>query len=292
MTMVTVADVLQAGVRTLQSHSDTPRLDAEILLSKLLDLTRSALIVRGADLIAEDRRRAYADLLAHRMRGAPVSYLTGAREFWSMELDVTPDVLVPRPETELLVELALALCPVRETRSVLDLGTGSGAVALAIAAERPRVHVTGTDISAAALAVARTNGRKLAPQRVVWRLGSWFDAVPGERFDIVVANPPYVADDDPALLKLASEPRLALASGPKGLNALTSIIDGAARHLMPHGWLLLEHGSTQPGEVAGMLARRGFGAIRSHLDYSGKPRVTLGKVRTLGSILLSQQEHS
>jgi release factor glutamine methyltransferase len=276
--MYTVADALQAGVRTLESRSDTPRLDAEILLSKLLDVSRSALIVRGQDLLAEDRRRAYAELLTRRARGAPVAYLTGSREFWSLNLAVTPDVLVPRPETELLVELALTLCPKDERRRVLDLGTGSGAVALAIAAERPCVAITGVDISAAALAVARDNGRRLAPQRVAWRLGSWFDAVPRECFDLIVGNPPYVAADDPALAVLAAEPRLALASGPIGLDALTAIIDGAARHLLPDGWLLLEHGSTQAGAVADMLGRQGFGAIRTHEDYSGNPRVTLAQV--------------
>jgi release factor glutamine methyltransferase len=281
MTVVdTVAASLQMGVRTLQSHSDSPRLDAEILLCKVLDVSRTALIARSDELVPDDGRQAYEKLIARRVRGAPISYLTGSREFWSLELTVTPDVLVPRPETELVVELALALCPLDQTHSVLDLGTGSGAIALAIAAERPSVRITGIDISAPALAVAMQNSRKLDLPHVQWRVGSWFDAVPGERFDIIVANPPYVASGDPALTKLAAEPLLALASGPTGLEALAAIIDRAARHLNPRGWLLLEHGSTQADQVAGMLDAQGFSGIRSHHDYSGKPRVTLGTVHS------------
>lgn len=278
--MDTVAASLQRAVRTLRSHSDSPQLDAEILLGKVLEVSRSALIVRGEEPVSDDSRQAYEELIARRVQGAPISYLTGSREFWSLELTVTPDVLVPRPETELVVELALALCPLDQRRSVLDLGTGSGAIALAIAAERPSVRITGIDVSAPALAVAVQNSRKLELPRVQWRIGSWFDAVPGERFDIIVANPPYVAADDPALTKLAAEPLLALSSGPTGLEALAAIIDRAALHLNPRGWLLLEHGSTQADQVAGMLDAHGFSGIRSHHDYSGKPRVTLGTVHS------------
>jgi release factor glutamine methyltransferase len=280
MTEHSIAAALQVAAGTLENHSETPRLDAELLLGKVLGVTRTTLIVRGAEQVPEVSRSAYAKLLAHRVRGTPVAYLTGSREFWSLNLTVTPDVLVPRPDTELLVELALTLCPEDASRRILDLGTGSGAVALAIAAERPCVHMTGVDISPAALGVARENGRRLGLQRVAWRLGSWFAGVSGERFDLIVANPPYVAAGDPALVKLAAEPRLALASGADGLDALAAIIERAVPHLMPGGWLLLEHGSTQAGQVAGMLERQGFGKIRSHADYSGNARVTLGHVHT------------
>ena len=278
--MDTVAAALQMAVRTLSNHSDSARLDAEILLCQVLQLSRSALIVRGADPIAAESRHAYEHLIARRVHGAPIAYLTGKREFWSLELSITPDVLVPRPETEVLVELALRLLPTDQARSVLDLGTGSGAIALAIASERPLVCATGIDICEHALAVAIANSRKLELPDVRWRVGSWFDAVPGERFDLIVANPPYVASSDPALKQLTAEPALALSSGPTGLEALTKIVDRAALHLQPGGWLLLEHGSTQAEDVAAMLEHRRFGGISSHADYSGKTRVTLGTVHT------------
>jgi len=197
-----------------------------------------------------------------------------------MPLKVTPAVLVPRHETELLVEMALKVIPKAEVRSVLDLGTGSGAVALAIASERPLARVTGADVSPAALGVARDNARSLALPNVAWRLGSWFDAVPGERFDAIVANPPYVAAGDPALAALEAEPEIALVSGPAGLDALTAIIEGAAPHLESGGWLVLEHGSTQQGRVASLLERRGFCGVETHEDFSGRPRVTLGNFQS------------
>jgi release factor glutamine methyltransferase len=278
--MDTVAAALQMAIGTLLNHSDSPRLDAEILLCQVLKVPRSALIVRGADPIAVESRHAYERLIARRVHGAPIAYLTGTREFWSLELTVTPDVLVPRPETEVLVELALGLLPRDQTRSVLDLGTGSGAIALAIASERPLARVTGIDVSEHALSVAMANSHRLGLLGVHWRVGSWFDAVPGERFDLIVANPPYVASDDPALKHLSAEPALALSSGPTGLEALRKIVDCAAPHLRPGGWLLLEHGSTQAEDVAGMLERRCFSGIRSHADYSGKARVTLGTVHS------------
>jgi release factor glutamine methyltransferase len=272
----TVAAALQRAAQTLAHHGDSPRLDAEILLGRVLGVSRSALIVRGADPISAETQAAYDALIVRRMQGAPVAYLTGTREFWSLELDVTPDVLVPRPETEVLVELALGLLPKDAPRSVLDLGTGSGAIALAIASERPLVCMTGVDVSGQALAVAMANSRKLGLMQIRWRAGSWFQAVRDQRFDMIVSNPPYVASNDPALERLAAEPAIALSCGPTGLESLDRIAGGAAAHLNPGGWLLLEHGNTQADEVARMLECRGFGHIRSHADYSGNARVTLG----------------
>ena len=272
----TVESALGQGVRSLSLHSDSPQLDAEVLLSGVLEISRAALIARGSDVLADPDLRVYRELLERRRSGAPVAYLTGRREFWSLPLKVTPAVLVPRPETERLVEVALEHLPKSAERAVLDLGTGSGAVALAIASERPLARVVGVDVSPGALGVARDNVRSLALPNVTFRLGSWFDAVPGELFDVVVANPPYVADDDPALAALAAEPALALVAGPAGLDALAAIISEAPQHLSRDGWLLLEHGSTQEHEVAKLLERRGFGGIACLSDYSGLPRVTRG----------------
>ena len=275
---LTVTAALQRAVQMLSSHGDSPRLDAEILLARILGLSRPALIVRGADPVSAETRLAYDELIAGRMQGTPVAYLTGTREFWSLELDVTPDVLVPRPETEILVELALGLLPQDVPLSVLDLGTGSGAIALAIASERPLVSMTGVDVCERALAVAMANSRKLGLMQVEWRAGSWFQGVQNRRFDMIVSNPPYVASSDPALERLAAEPALALSCGPTGLEAFDRIIDGAAGHLNQGGWLLLEHGNTQADDVARRLECRGFDDIRSHADFSGNARVTLGAI--------------
>jgi release factor glutamine methyltransferase len=283
----TVAQTLQSGARSLDSHSDSPRLDAELLLGKILGLSRSGLIARGNDPVASECARGYANLIEERLRGAPVAYLTGTREFWSLALRVTPAVLVPRPETELLVELVLQHLPEHQASpsadracSILDLGTGSGAIALAVASERPGARVTGVDISPSALEVAIQNSRDLGLAHVDWRLGSWFAPVLGERFDVIVANPPYVAAADPALEKLTAEPAIALCDGPTGLEALSAIAGAAAPHLHENGWLILEHGCNQAPDVAQLLERHGFTEVRSHLDFSGKPRVTLGTVHS------------
>jgi len=275
-----VTDILQAGARTLLHHSESPRLDAELLLGKVLGLSRAALVAHDNDPVTDKCERSYAGLIEQRMRGAPVAYLTGIREFWSLPLTVTPDVLVPRPETEVLVELALRLLPEREDCSILDLGTGSGAVALAIASERPRAQITAVDISPPALGVATRNATSLGLSRIQWRLGSWFDAVPGERFDMIVANPPYVAAHDPALAMLSAEPTIALCPGATGLEALRAIAASAPLHLHECGWLLLEHGRDQAADVADLLGRHGFEAVCSHPDFSGRPRVTLGTLHT------------
>jgi release factor glutamine methyltransferase len=283
----TVSQLLQCGARSLEGHSDSPRLDAELLLGKTLGLPRSGLIARGNDPVASASARSYASLIEQRLRGAPVAYLTGTREFWSLALRVTPAVLVPRPETELLVELALQRLPEHQASpsadracSILDLGTGSGAIALAIASERPGARITGVDVSPSALEVAIQNSRDLGISGIDWRLGSWFAPVPGERFDVIVANPPYVAAADPALGKLTAEPAIALCAGPTGLEALSAIAGAAAPHLRNQGWLILEHGSDQAPDVAQLLERHGFTEVRSHLDFSGCPRVTLGTVHT------------
>jgi release factor glutamine methyltransferase len=290
--VATVIDNLRSGAHALRTLSESPRLDAELLLGFVLGLSRAGLIARSGDAVAAKKEDAFAALIDRRLRGAPVAYLTGTREFWSLPLTVTPAVLVPRPETELLVELALERIPKQGAHradstgsaasagSVLDLGTGSGAIALAIASERPGLRVTGVDISPAALEVANQNARGLGLAHIDWRLGSWFEAVRGEKFDVIVANPPYVAAADPALQTLTAEPLMALSAGPLGLDALSDIAREAAAHLKAQGWLLLEHGSDQAPAVARLLEVHGFTGVCSHIDFSGKPRVTLGTVHS------------
>jgi release factor glutamine methyltransferase len=283
----TIAQALRDATLRLSGQGGSPRLDAELLLGLTLGLSRPALIVRGAEPISPENQRLFDGLIERRLGGAPVAYLTGTREFWSLELGVDPAVLVPRPETERLVELALELLPQHGALSVLDLGTGSGAIALAIASERPLVSMTGTDLSEEALAVAMANARRLGLTRIRWSAGSWFQAVAAQRFDMIVANPPYVAAHDPALQRLAAEPALALTCGPTGLEAFDRIIEDAPEHLNSGGWLLLEHGNTQAEDVARRLAKRGFSHIRSHADHSGNARVTLGNLVTLGNVPVS-----
>jgi release factor glutamine methyltransferase len=245
-------------------------------MGKVLGLSRSALIARDNESLATDDERAYTDLVLQRRRGVPIAYLMGGREFWSLPLMVTPAVLVPRPETETLVEHALKLMPRDVPCSVLDLGTGCGAIALSLASERPHWAMTGVDLSPQALQVAAQNSRALQMPHIRWRMGCWFAAVSGERFDLIVANPPYIATADPALAGLAAEPAMALISGPTGLEALSLIIAQAPQHLFAGGRLVLEHGITQALAVAAMLEHHGFASIQTIPDFSGRPRVTLG----------------
>ncbi len=274
--VATIAQILASAARALRAYSDSPRLDAELLLGKVLGLSRSSLIAHDARLLDATDERVYADLLDQRVRGVPIAYLTGAREFWSLPLILTPDVLVPRPETESLVQHALQVMPENAPASVLDLGTGSGAIALSLASERSCWDITAVDLSPQALEVAVQNSTALKLPRIKWRLGNWFGAVPGERFHLIVSNPPYIAEGDRALAGLAAEPVMALTAGPSGLNSLRAIIAQAPLHLHASGWLVLEHGATQAPAVSDLLAQHGFTSVTTFSDFSGKPRITLG----------------
>jgi release factor glutamine methyltransferase len=209
----------------------------------------------------------------------PVAYLLGRREFWSLDFAVTPAVLVPRPETELLVQRVLDLVSA-PAASVADLGTGSGAIAIALANDRPDWRVLGTDASAQALEVARANGERLAAGRVEWALGNWYAALGIRKFDALVSNPPYIAGEDPVLSGdgLAHEPRGALTPGGDGYADLATLINGSPGHLRPGGWLALEHGATQGETVRSLLVARGFTHVTSHRDLAGHERVTEGNL--------------
>ncbi len=287
-----IAQSLLHAERRLAPISESPRLDAEVLLAHLLRIGRGALRARADQPLGEGPSQAYATLLARRAAGEPVAYLTGEREFWSLPLAVTPAVLVPRPDTETLVERALELLPANAPAGVLDLGTGSGAIALAIAHERPLAAVTAVDLSADALAVAAGNARTLGIGNVTWLQGSWYAPVAGRRFDLIVSNPPYVASGDPALARLAAEPRLALTPGPTGLEAFEHIVESAARHLTARGWLVLEHGADQGPAVAALLERSGLREITTRVDAAGHPRVTSGSAPAAAPSSTSVQERT
>ena len=255
--------------------------EAQRLLAAVLGRTRGWLLANEQYALAPDARARYAAWVARRARGEPLAYITGEKEFWSLPLRVTPDVLVPRPETELLVERALALLPALPAGGspppqVADLGTGSGAIALALAHERPHWRVTATDRSAAALAVARGNAGRLGLERVRFLQGEWLAPLVGERLDLLVSNPPYIAAGDPALgdPALGHEPHGALCSGPDGLEDLRALIAAAPGHLRPGGWLLLEHGASQGEAVCALFASQGWTRVRCHADLAGKPRVS------------------
>lgn len=271
-----IKQYLEDGAAILHAVSESPRLEAELLMGLVLRKPRSFLHAWPERHLRIPEADCYETLLRRRFSGEPIAYMTGIREFWSMPLKVTPDVLIPRPETELLVEKALLRLPDDEDLRVLDLGSGCGAVSLAIARERPRANVVGVDISRAALDVARTNARLQKLDNVEFRESDWFDAVRGEKFHVVVGNPPYVAEDDPHLSRgdALFEPRLALDAGPGGMECFRAIIDRAHNYIVRQGWLLLEHGPDQHMPLRRLLEAQHYHDISIHRDAAGHNRVT------------------
>lgn len=276
---VTVATLLRMAGTRLANASSTPRLDAEILLAHVLQISRSQLFAHPEQRVADKQLRLFALLVVARHKGRPVAYLTGQRDFWSLSLKVSPATLIPRPETEVLVEQALRHVPVGARWYLLDLGTGSGAIALALAKERPHCRVTAIDVSGSALEVARENAKSLGLQNVEFLQGDWFTPIAGRRYSLIASNPPYVPDADPHLNAgdLRFEPRRALTGGPDGLAAIRKIALRAPSHLEPGGVLALEHGYDQATGVRGLLAAAGFGELQTFRDLTGIERVTTGR---------------
>jgi release factor glutamine methyltransferase len=272
--MMRIADALE-----LARESRVDRLDAQWLLAHRLKRPRAWLLAHDDSVLDAADEAAFRAGIAERAGGVPLAYVTGEREFCGLVLQVSPAVLVPRPETEGLVEWALQWLDGEAARrpapAVADLGTGSGAIALALKQRCPRAALTATDASPAALTVAAANGQQLGIE-VEWRLGDWWQAVAGGRFDLVVANPPYVAGDDPHLAALRHEPLGALTPGGDGLDALRRIVGGAAAHLQPGGALLLEHGHDQGATVRGLLQAAGFTGVSTRDDLAGMARCTGG----------------
>ena len=263
--------VLAKAVSTLAAASDTPQLDAEVLLAFVTARARSSLLAFPERRVAPGEAQHFAVLAARRAAGEPLAYLTGAREFFSLALAVTRAVLVPRPETELLVDETLARCAALAQPAVLDVGTGSGAIALAVKHERPAAAVTGIDVSEAALGVARANGVRLGLD-VRWLRSSWFEALAGERFDVIVSNPPYVASAH-VTGALAFEPRLALDGGADGYAAYREILAGARAHLKPGGALVLEHGHEQRAGLVALAEAGGWRVAAARDDLAARARM-------------------
>jgi release factor glutamine methyltransferase len=261
---LTVAEALRA--------SGLEAREARLLLAHITGFSEASVLASPEKRLPSEHGSRFSELCARRRAGEPVAYILGEKEFYGLRLAVNPAVLIPRPETELLVDLALQ----REFSNALDLGTGSGAIALAMKRQRPAARVVAVEASAAALVVAQRNGIALGID-VQWRHGRWFDAVRGERFDLVLANPPYVAEGDPHLADLRFEPASALVAGADGLAAMREIIPAARDHLQDRGWLLVEHGFGQDGAVRSLMQTSGLEDVQTWPDLAGIGRISGGR---------------
>ena len=274
---LTIKDLLYEAENKL-TNSGSARLDAEVLLCNVMDFDRSKLYSSSGSFVTTDSVNQYRSLIQERQSGKPVAYLTGTREFWSMEFEVNEHTLIPRPETECLVETALKLIPDNANLDIADLGTGSGAILIAIASERPRCKIIATDICDHALAVAVKNTVRLGVNNIQFIKSDWYANMEGS-FDVIVSNPPYIRNDDEHLHGdgITYEPEPALCGGVDGLDAIRNIISNAGRYLNKGGWLVIEHGFDQAQAVRSLLNNNGFINIKTRRDYAGVDRVTMGK---------------
>lgn len=273
-----ISALIKDSTQRLAEVSDTARLDAEVLLCHVLKKDRSYLISWPEKNIDATQLEQFQRLITLRQQGHPVAHLTKQKEFWSLNLQVSPDTLIPRPETELLVEQILNNYDSSRSVSLLDLGTGSGAIALAIASERPQWHITATDQSLAALNIAQDNARQLGLSNIQFKSGYWYDAITDRHFDIIVSNPPYIASSDPhlSLGDVRFEPDTALISGQDGLDDIRHIVDHSRSYLKPDGMLIIEHGYDQKSAINTIFQNFGFIKIKQIIDLSGQARTTSG----------------
>ena len=267
-------------IHSLALEIDVAALEAHVLLGHVLSKPRAYLLAYPEVALTDSALTQFAALLTRRLQGEPIAYLIGQREFYGLVFGVTPDVLIPRPETELLVELALERIPRYRPVRILDLGTGSGAIAITLAKHRPQAQVIALDVSMRALAVAKANAAKLKTPNVSFMASDWFGALPSTScFDVIVSNPPYVAENDPHLLgkDIQFEPALALRAGPDGMDAIRHITPLSLKLLAEGGYLLFEHGYDQQEACAALLTALGYAEVVCHRDLGGKARVSLGK---------------
>lgn len=276
---MTLNDAIVTATAQLKHSSPTPALDAQVLLAHTLKRDRTYIIAHARDPLDAGDQEQFQELLAQRLKGTPVAYLTGEQEFWSLPISVSPDTLIPRPETELMVELALEKIPRDREFAVADIGTGSGAIALALASERNKIHLLACDNSNAAIQVAGSNAKRLGISNVEFITGSLFVPFGDKKFDLVVCNPPYIAENDPHLAQgdVRFEPRSALAAGPDGLDVIRRVVHDARQHLLPAGWLMIEHGYDQEACVEELFRQAGFEEVECYRDLAGQPRVTVGR---------------
>ncbi len=277
MNVHAVLQVAQTALAEFVNSSEA-KLEAQLLLQHALKVNRAWLIAHENDALQANIHAAYRALISRRLNGEPIAYILGVREFYGLQLKVTPDTLIPRPDTETLVEAALGNIPQNKIFCILDLGTGTGALALAIAKHRPHVTVTAVDASQAALNIAIENAQNLNINNVKFMLSDWFSALKNQKFDVIASNPPYIEQNDVHLKQgdLPWEPISALVAGQDGLDAIRHIIQHVQYYLNPHGWLLLEHGYNQAARVADLLNQAGFVEIIHLQDLAGMQRVTLG----------------
>lgn len=264
----------------LQDHSDSPRLDVELLLSHVLNVSRTYLMTWPERVLTNEQAQQFQVLFSQRLQGQPIAHLLGYRDFWSLRLAVSPSTLIPRPDTERLVELALERLPADKTQDVLDLGTGTGAIALAIASERPLVNMVGVDCVSEAVALAERNRQQLRISNACIQQSQWFEALSSEdSFDLIVSNPPYIEPNDPHLSQgdVRFEPLSALVAERNGLKDIQHIASTAPCFIRPNGWLLLEHGFEQGASVRSILSEQGWRNIVTEVDLAGHDRVTLGQ---------------
>ena len=276
--MISIKKMIDKITQQLTSCSKTAKLDAEILVGKVLQKSRAELFAYSEVILTVKQQKQIMKYAERRLIGEPIAYIIGNKEFWSLNLTVTPDVLIPRPETEILVEYALKLFSKNEKIRLADLGTGSGAIALALAWERPYWQIDAIDNSSKALKVAKTNTEHYRIKNINFYLGEWCKALPQRDYHAIVGNPVYVSEEDRNLQQLRYEPREALVSGPDGLSAIRIIIEEAQIYLRPNGWLLLEHGFDQSEKIIVLMEDFGYQEVKDYKDLAGLPRMITGKV--------------
>lgn len=269
----------QAALARLLLEAGEAKLEAQLLMQHVLSVNRAWLITHESDALQTNNHADFEALLNRRLQGEPIAHILGYREFYGLNLKVTPDTLIPRPDTESLVDAALAKIAPHQAAHILDLGTGTGAIALAFASNRPQTQVTAVDASQAALNVAIENAKNLNITNVRFVLSDWFTALTNQKFDVIVSNPPYIEQDDAHLNlgDLRFEPISALASGQDGLDDIRKIIDDCLIHLKPQGWLMMEHGYNQAGKVADLMSQAGLVDMETIKDFGGNHRVTIGR---------------